>query len=380
MKETFLEKQDLSKGVDTLTSIKVKLDPSRCVQSFGTKSVCNNCVDYCPLGLIELGKVPVIRGGCDGCGICYSACPSGALKPDSFSEVEEIKKIAHKSRKNQKVTFSCYYHKVDKAINVTCLGALTEAQLLAPFAFGAEEVRFITQRCSGCFRSKGYELFLKKLDTTMRIASSLGIDGTRYKIIDEGRSLRGEIPSINLSRRVLLRLIPSGVKAAFNSLFSQENTLKKSKEEKINNLIFIIRSIQKEDRTKSNGIAFYRLGVDERCIGCGVCVKVCPTNALVLREDQRGLELSFIPERCMGCRWCQIYCVWDALKVEESIYKPIHIEGISEVPLIFLVRKVCSSCGGSFYEPGEQCMGCRRRGVYEGSKKIDEATKLVHGS
>ena len=214
------EKQDLSKGVDIPTSIKVEFDPSKCVQAFGAESVCSNCVDYCPLGLIELGKKPAIRGECDGCGICYSACPSGALRPDSFSEIKEIKRIAHESRKNRKATFSCYYHKVDKAINVTCLGVLTEAQLLAPFAFGAEEVRFITQRCSGCFRSKGYELFLKKLDTTKRIASSLGIDGTRYKIIDWRKSPRREVPPIDLGRRVLLRLIPSGVKASFNFLFS----------------------------------------------------------------------------------------------------------------------------------------------------------------
>jgi len=48
---------------------------------------------------------------------------------------------------------------------------------------------------------------------------------------------------------------------------------------------------------------------EEECIGCGVCVKICPTNALELQEK----KVLFDPERCLGCGVCVHKCKQNAI-------------------------------------------------------------------
>lgn len=56
----------------------------------------------------------------------------------------------------------------------------------------------------------------------------------------------------------------------------------------------------------------------DRCIGCGICVRICPTTCinLVKVEDDEGKEVSR-PKvnlgRCMMCGYCAEYCPVDAM-------------------------------------------------------------------
>ncbi|MGO4371716.1 ferredoxin family protein [Paenibacillus sp. MCAF20] len=51
----------------------------------------------------------------------------------------------------------------------------------------------------------------------------------------------------------------------------------------------------------------------ERCIQCGLCVKVCPTN--VFDEDDNGLPYIARQEDCQTCFVCEAHCPVDALYV-----------------------------------------------------------------
>ncbi len=51
---------------------------------------------------------------------------------------------------------------------------------------------------------------------------------------------------------------------------------------------------------------------DERCVHCGACTAVCPTEALsVVRET---MEVAFDPEKCVGCEICVKACPVRAMK------------------------------------------------------------------
>ena len=48
----------------------------------------------------------------------------------------------------------------------------------------------------------------------------------------------------------------------------------------------------------------------EKCQGCGLCIRVCPYNAIVLTEDKKA---EVIEAACTGCGTCGAECQFDAL-------------------------------------------------------------------
>lgn len=55
------------------------------------------------------------------------------------------------------------------------------------------------------------------------------------------------------------------------------------------------------------------LVIADRCIGCGACVDVCPTD--VFDQTPSGAPLLTRPEDCQTCFMCELYCPADALFV-----------------------------------------------------------------
>ena len=55
---------------------------------------------------------------------------------------------------------------------------------------------------------------------------------------------------------------------------------------------------------------------EEKCIGCGTCVSVCPQGVFELDEES-GKAKVVKPEECIGCKTCEASCPQEAIKVEE---------------------------------------------------------------
>ncbi len=59
----------------------------------------------------------------------------------------------------------------------------------------------------------------------------------------------------------------------------------------------------------------YNVVVDqEKCIGCGECVDVCPVEVYELVE---GKSEPANAEECLGCESCVEVCSQDAIEVKE---------------------------------------------------------------
>ena len=53
----------------------------------------------------------------------------------------------------------------------------------------------------------------------------------------------------------------------------------------------------------------------DACRGCGVCVALCPYNALEIEQTAEERKASFISAVCTGCGICAASCPWHALGV-----------------------------------------------------------------
>ncbi|RYZ10088.1 MAG: ferredoxin family protein [Myxococcales bacterium] len=51
----------------------------------------------------------------------------------------------------------------------------------------------------------------------------------------------------------------------------------------------------------------------DRCTGCNLCVRVCPTN--VFEENEGEAPTIARQEDCQTCFQCEVYCPFDALFV-----------------------------------------------------------------
>ncbi|MCR2804678.1 4Fe-4S dicluster domain-containing protein [Paenibacillus soyae] len=62
---------------------------------------------------------------------------------------------------------------------------------------------------------------------------------------------------------------------------------------------------------------------EERCVTCGLCVKVCPTN--VFDADDAGLPVIARQEDCQTCFMCEAYCPVDALFVAHHADEKVEV-------------------------------------------------------
>ena len=62
-------------------------------------------------------------------------------------------------------------------------------------------------------------------------------------------------------------------------------------------------------------MAFNPVVDEEKCIGCGECVDVCPVEVYELQGDK---SVPVNAEECVGCESCVEVCEQDAIVVEED--------------------------------------------------------------
>jgi len=59
--------------------------------------------------------------------------------------------------------------------------------------------------------------------------------------------------------------------------------------------------------------------IAENCIGCGLCVRDCPSAALALeKESQLSFRLIHYRDRCTSCGQCELSCKFNSIYLDNT--------------------------------------------------------------
>ncbi len=95
---------------------------------------------------------------------------------------------------------------------------------------------------------------------------------------------------------------------------------------------------KKPQRTRETSHLVPVISDVSQCYLCGFCVQACPTQALMIREDEHQTELWMMPEKCIGCHQCERECNTRALTLTAIQHREPEVLMSSE-------RANCPLCG-----------------------------------
>jgi len=62
---------------------------------------------------------------------------------------------------------------------------------------------------------------------------------------------------------------------------------------------------------------------EQHCVGCSLCVRDCPTNALeMVKKSKDEFRLLYHRDRCAYCGQCELSCRYDAIYLDNEYDAP----------------------------------------------------------
>ncbi|HMB65836.1 MAG TPA: 4Fe-4S binding protein [Patescibacteria group bacterium] len=63
---------------------------------------------------------------------------------------------------------------------------------------------------------------------------------------------------------------------------------------------------------------FYPETDQDKCIGCGLCAKMCPEGCIHMKKGKKGLKPQTDYDYCKGCGLCAAHCPVKAIKMKRE--------------------------------------------------------------
>jgi len=320
-----------------------EIDADACVYAIFNQANCKACVDACPrqAWVLDDNALGLDTDACDGCGLCVPACPSGALHI-------HFPWIIRKLGKQQIALLACEYSDINEDTGtLPCIHALGLRQLLLLYNAGIKHLLVETAECGKCCRNLQPDIHpdihhrLAQLNSLLRERNKPAMkifqrSSKLWKTIFNSDDVSNQGPQV--PRRNFLR---GAIQLQqIQQLLSVTTPLNDPKYLTIpaGQLLPIV------ENTEFHWPYSPQLN-ENRCNGCDACIKLCPTDALQLIQDENtsttGYKLD--PASCTGCGICTTVCELQAISVNS--------QSLSTARIISLSEKQCTACGNNFHVP-----------------------------
>ena len=351
------------------------LDISKCVHTSNKFSICNKCVEACPVDTIKIseGVVSFTPSKCVGCGGCDAVCPTAAYDLDDFKPIN----YALGFLENDKEIISC-------RDELPCIAALSVEELLSMALISPQKIVADIGACKECaIADKNLPLIEERIEEVnflleaMEQEKSIALEALNITIENEAKEM--------LSRRKLLS--KEGLKKAVsikqqfeNEVASTDTALKihsvtsediaKIKQKSIPDRRSLLLMAMKRAKVPETfhtidvaDISFIsQKDLDESsCTNCQMCYRICPTGAL--SSDGKGSVINFNPLSCVQCHSCHDVCEPDSLTLRPTFSLTNFFEPKIETLVRFTIKR-CDECGNFFAYQGGEVL-CRRCQIEE---------------
>lgn len=352
---------------------------SRCTRYRYRYSECSRCADACPHAALTLGDegVTLDTACCQNCGLCVSACRTGAWTSEGFKPIDLLRQAI----KQPTFSFACAPSGAVADAVVPCLGALDAASL----AYLAKRRIPVTLRgaehCAACAhgeRGAGQlAMNLEACDVLMRAAEPLAgepwiapqLEATPSRVADrEAERARGSFAAGR--RQLLRRLVGRGVAEVAGASEQLEAPLPVpdkairagayalTEQRELLQIVCARKDEQPFTVPLHDALPLMALSLHPGCTVCEACFRVCPTGAIQIEESPADWQLRFQADRCVACEACLEVCQPRVLDADSAF------DARPEQParvLLALAKQRCARCDRHFVSalPEQTCPVCR---------------------
>jgi len=299
---------------------------------------CGRCVDSCPHGALKRNAqgIAIDHVLCEACGNCVAVCPTGAMQNGNFKDEDLLKYLgAHGMAEGAKLVIGgeSELHTLwwDYA------GERLESTLFLEY----DSIRFLSYYHLLTMFSHGFSKIVLLGNGDIRESKVLAGQVERANAISNALFSYDCVQLISTAEFLLQDLD----KTAHPLTGFLNNLTGENRKENLSHILQAMLSASgKELSVEESMFDFTMITCSEGCTHCFACLNECKTRAL--RTDENSLTLDYAAGLCVGCGVCVGVCPEKVLGM-----KPVTVidnEFFTEKQLAKTEPALCKGCGKVF--------------------------------